>query len=159
MYEAGPVDFRHSPRWRPQTGSSFRSTFFALDALFFDCLGLSKSISIVFQRGGCKLEVVFPSGSRCIRRVFLMDSDCLRVSQSILVVGHTGDRSGKQLPVYCRHGGKRLESTSPTSNSRNSSKNCARHTENRSGTPPLFISHHVGQRSKTTGPTSPDGIV
>ena len=72
---------QHGRRIDFPSGSLFRGRGFWVDS---DCLRLAKSISIVFQRGGCKPEVVFPSGSRCIRRVFLMDSDCLRVSQSTL---------------------------------------------------------------------------
>jgi len=52
-----------------------------------------------------------------------VDSHCLRLVQSIPTVEHNRNRSGKTLPICCRHGGKRSESTSPTSNSRNTPKN------------------------------------
>jgi len=72
---------------------------------------------------------------------------------------HTRDRFGKPLPVCCRHGGKLLEFSSPTGNSRNTSKNPDQRTANRSEIPSLVMIHHVGKRSKTTGLTSPDLLV
>jgi len=96
--------------------------------------------------GGSKPEVVFRSGSLCLRQA----------QSVVLTFWHTRDRSEKLLLICCRHCGKCWESASPTWKSRNSSKNSDRRTGNRSETPPLVMIHHVGKQLKTTGPTSPD---
>jgi len=76
-------------------------------------------------------------GTQLGSRVFSMNSDCSRLRQSISAVWLIGDRFGRSLPVCSRHVGKLLESTSHTSNSRNSSKNNVPHT--RINAPKLHI--------------------
>ena len=120
-----------------------------------NCTVMVQSTMTIFQRGGSKPEVVFRSGSPCFRRVLSMDSECLRVTQSVLVVAHIKDHARQPLPVRCRHGGKRLESSSHTSHSTDSSKNPFRHTWNHSRTIPHNRSNLVRKPSKTTDPTSP----
>jgi len=83
----------------------------------------------------------------------------MRLAQSVLTVWQTRSHSRIPLPVCCHHGGKHLESTSPTWNSCNSSKNLDQRIRNHSETPPLVMIHHVDKRSKTTGPTSHDLLV
>ena len=115
-----------------------------LSAYFSDYFRLAQSIQTVFHRGGSKTESgFFHNGSLCGARVISLDGDCLRVTQLILAVGQTRDRTGRPLLV-CRHRGKHSESLSHSSNSRNSPKNRIPHTGNRSETAPLAMSYHVG---------------
>jgi len=64
----------------------------------------------------------------------------------------------KPLPVCCHHGGKRLESTSPMWNSRNTSKNPDRRTGNRSKIPRLIMIYNwqtvENDRTNITRPIS-----
>jgi hypothetical protein len=55
----------------------------------------AQSISVEILRGGSKPVVVFRSGSPCVRLEVTMDPDCLRVAQSVSVVGHIKDHCGK----------------------------------------------------------------
>jgi len=71
-------------------------------------------------RWGIKREVVFQSASPRVSRDFVMVAYCLRLTQSVLTMGNTGDRTGKSLPVCFRRGKKRIEATGPKSNSRQS---------------------------------------
>ena len=93
----------------------------------------------------------FHDGSWCGGRVFS------RVAQLILAVGHTRRyRSGRPLPVCCRHREIHLESISRTSSqSEFIEKPRLTHREPlRNGT--FGFELHVGKSSKITGPTSPD---
>jgi len=96
----------------------------------------------------------FRSGYPCVQRDFLAVAYCLRLAQSILTVGHTGDCTVKPLMICWQ-----LNAVRPTSSSQNSSKISDRRIGYRSKTPPLAMSHEVGKRSKTTGVTSPNLIV
>jgi len=72
---------------------------------------------------------------------------------TIIAVGYTGDRSGRQLPVGCHHDGKCLESTSQLR------QNVGLHRKTSSDTPGTFSEQYtisgpyVGKQSKMTGPT------
>ena len=116
----------------PRAGKSRRFGLLPSPAL---CPTPQPSCSVFCQHGGHRPKV-FHDGSRCGECVFLMDCDCLWVAQLILAVEHTRDRSGRPLPVCCRHREKKLESISRTSNSRNSLHYRIPHTENHSETAP-----------------------
>jgi len=75
-----------------------------------------RPFSTVADRKWCSRAVPDVTGVH-----ILMDCVCPRLA--IKVVEHTEDRSERPLPVCCRHSEERLELTSRTSNSRNSSKN------------------------------------
>lgn len=94
--------------------STASGTFFSIYLLDSHCLDVFarriptvQSYYSLFQKkilhSDSKPELVFRSGSPCIRREFSLIADCLRLVQSVL----TGDHSGKPLSVCCRHGGKR----------------------------------------------------
>ena len=54
----------------------------SLFSMLLHCSRLVYTISLNFHRGGTKPEVVFPTGSRCCRRVFQVAVDRLRLAQS-----------------------------------------------------------------------------
>jgi len=74
------------------------------------------------QRDGALLERI-PVFSTCSLGGFWLVDTTLKQWLSPFCKSHTENSSGMTLPACCRQGGKRLDSSSPTSNSRNSSKN------------------------------------